>query len=54
MVEFFKNTTDLDRWQCAIINVKVGLKWSIIHFLGRITLALKGFSEKTLSCKPTQ
>ena len=30
----------------AIINVRVGLKWSMIHFLGRITLALKGFSEK--------
>ena len=53
-VEVFKNAAHLNKWRCTVISFKVGLKWSMIHFLGRVTLALKGFSEKTLSCKLTQ
>ena len=53
-VEFFKNTANLDKWLCAIISFKIGLKWSMIHFSGTTTSAFKGFSEQTLSCKLTQ
>ena len=53
-VEFFKNTANLDKWLCAIISFKIGLKWSMIHFSGTTTSAFKGFSEQTLSWKLTQ
>ena len=31
-VEFFKNTTNLDKWWCVIISFEIGLKWNMILF----------------------
>ena len=40
-VEFFKNTTHLDKWWCAIINFKIGLKWSMIQKVFRKSFKLQ-------------